>query len=552
MSCKKFLLLGLVPFFMQQASAQSGGSIGSFSGNFQLDKQYYLEDKDIGAEKVKEKILSNGYFNLNYINGDFTAGIRYENYTNPLLGFNSKLKGSGVPYRYIRYNNGFVDVTAGNFYEQFGSGMIFRSYEDRQLGIDNAIDGLRVKLNPIDGIELTALIGKMRNYWNTSEAIIRAGDIDANINTLLPGLMGDDIQLNLGASIVSKYLPEKDPTLVLPENVAAGAFRFNLTGEKFSINSEFAYKANDPIYTNNKSYNDGTGFLLQASYYDDGIGISLNLHRIDNFDFRADRNATQTDYCINYLPPISKQHTYSLTNMYPYSTQLNGEVGAQAEITYTFDKSSFLGGKYPWEINLNCSYINALDTAYTEKYLYDSPFFSIGDRNFFQDYSIYASKKFSSDVKSNFGVVYQNYDRDIAEKGGAPTFGKVQTVSAVVDFTFKLAQKQYLRTEAQHQWYTQDSTVHSKEYSNGNWIALLAEYTIAPHWYFTLLDEWNYGNEYDDKQLHYYSASIAYNRGGSRVQFGYGRQRAGILCVGGVCRQVPSSNGFNLSISTSF
>ncbi len=552
MRCSKYLLLGLMPIIMQSASGQSSGTIGSFSGNFQVDGQYYMKDPDIGTEDVKEKFLSNGYFNLNYVNGNLTAGMRYENYSNPILGFDKLYKGSGVPYRFVRYNNGFVDVTAGNFYEQFGSGMIFRSYEDRQLGLDNAIEGVRVKLYPTSGVELTALIGRMREFWNTNESLLRAADINVDVNSVFPEIMSNSIRLSIGASMVSKYQAEQDPTLKLPENVAAGAVRFNLSGEKFSLGSEFAYKANDPVETNKKTYNDGTGLLVQAAYFDDGIGISLNMHRIDNFDFRADRTATGTVLNVNYLPPINKQHTYSLTSMYPYSTQLNGEVGAQAEVNYTFDKESILGGKYPWQLNLNVSYINSLDTTQINKYEYDSPFFSIGDKNYFQDASIYASKKFSTNLKSNFGIIFQKYDRDLVEKGGAPTFGKATTVSAVMDFTFKLSSKHSLRTEVQHQWYSQDSTLLHKDYTNGNWVALLAEYTIAPGWFFTVLDEYNYGNEFDAKKLHYYTASMAYINSGTRVQLGYGRQRAGILCVGGVCRQVPSSNGFNLSISTSF
>ena len=33
---------------------------------------------------------------------------------------------------------------------------------------------------------------------------------------------------------------------------------------------------------------------------------------------------------------------------------------------------------------------------------------------------------------------------------------------------------------------------------------------------------------------------------------GFGRQRGGLICIGGVCRYVPESNGFNLNLSHSF
>ena len=33
---------------------------------------------------------------------------------------------------------------------------------------------------------------------------------------------------------------------------------------------------------------------------------------------------------------------------------------------------------------------------------------------------------------------------------------------------------------------------------------------------------------------------------------GYGKRREGIFCVGGVCRAVPASNGFEVTFTSSF
>jgi hypothetical protein len=40
--------------------------------------------------------------------------------------------------------------------------------------------------------------------------------------------------------------------------------------------------------------------------------------------------------------------------------------------------------------------------------------------------------------------------------------------------------------------------------------------------------------------------------GATRLQAGYGRQNAGLFCVGGVCRFVPASNGLTVTFSHSF
>jgi hypothetical protein len=66
------------------------------------------------------------------------------------------------------------------------------------------------------------------------------------------------------------------------------------------------------------------------------------------------------------------------------------------------------------------------------------------------------------------------------------------------------------------------------------------------------MDQYNYGNPDEDLQLHYYTAAIAFVEGAHRFSLAYGRQREGLLCVGGVCRQVPASNGLTLNVSTSF
>ena len=60
-----------------------------------------------------------------------------------------RYKGSGIPYRFLRFNKDGLDVTVGSYYEQFGSGIIFRTYEERSLGYDNAMDGTGLNTIPL-------------------------------------------------------------------------------------------------------------------------------------------------------------------------------------------------------------------------------------------------------------------------------------------------------------------------------------------------------------------------------------------------------------------
>ena len=117
---------------------------------------------------------------------------------------------------------------------------------------------------------------------------------------------------------------------------------------------------------------------------------------------------------------------------------------------------------------------------------------------------------------------------------------------------FNLDDENSIRVEAQHLWATQDSVLTDPDNINGNWAHLLVEYTIAPQWFFTLYDQYNYGNEFVENQVHYPNASVAFYKNSTRVQLSYGRQRGGVICVGGICRAVPASNGFYLSFTSSF
>lgn len=556
----KKILFGIIFFCCCSISAFSQSDIlssGRISGNFQLEAQSYAKDSLIEAPGVSEKILSNGFLNLNYSNGNFSAGLRYEAYYNPILGIDPRFKGSGISYRYGRFANERLDVTVGDFYEQFGSGIILRAYEERALGLDNAIDGARLKYKPAEGINITGLIGKQRNFWDKGEGIIRAADIDININELFNDLLANDMALTTGFSVVSKYQDDKSPIYKLPKNVFAYSYRLGLSGSFYSIDGEYAYKINDPSVVNKMTYNNGDAVTINASIFSKGLSLNINAHRIDNMNFRGDRNATGNAQIINFVPPITRQHAYKLATMFPYSTQINGEIGFQTELNYKFDNNGFFG-KYGPSITVNYSRINNIDTtSKTDKNsldgkLYDSKFFSFGDRMFFQDFNIYWAHKINSDFKYSFSFINLNYDKDVMEYEWSGKFGKVKSNIIVLDGTYKLNDANAIRLELQHMWSTTDSTLHAPNNNNGNWMMFLGEYTISPGWFFTVFDEYNYGNEYDDYKLHYPSASVAYIYETTRLQLSYGRQRGGILCVGGVCRTVPASNGFYLSITSSF
>ena len=138
---KLSLCLAAVTISLAGYSQNNGGSI---SGNIESTFQFLNNDTLIGANQPAEKGLLNTYMNVFYTNGNFKAGMRLESYLPRIQGYPNRFDGTGIGMRYIGYSNDLVDVTIGSFYEQFGSGMIFRAYEERSLGYDNLMDGARL------------------------------------------------------------------------------------------------------------------------------------------------------------------------------------------------------------------------------------------------------------------------------------------------------------------------------------------------------------------------------------------------------------------------
>ncbi len=541
------LLILYTSFLFSQEKKKNYGEI---HGNLQTDMQTYKEDSLIRAPAVKEKMRLNSYANIIYTRGDFSAGVRYEAYYNTLLGYDERYNGHGIGYRYASYKAGELEVTVGNFYEQFGSGLILRAYEEKTLGIDNALDGLRLKYRPVKGITLTGIVGKQKKYFDYGAGIVRGIDGEISINDLSEKLSDKKTKIIVGGSFVSKYQENSDPVYNFPENVGAYAGRFSISRGKINITSEYAHKFNDPSYDNEFIFKDGQAISTNISYSQKGLGILVGLMSLDNMSFRSERSATINDVNINYLPTITKTHTYSLAAMYPFSSQPNGQIGLNTEIFYKLKRKTLLGGKYGTNISINFSQVNAIkkdkilvnpDDEIPNLDGYESPLFSMDKQVYFRDINIEIHKKISKKYKLSLIYMNQEYDKDQIQ--GLSGYGVVKANIGIADMTYKISSKHALRMETEILLTKQDY---------GDWAMLLLEYTYSPHWFVAVYDQYNYGNPDDVHKVHYFNLTTGYTKGSNRFQIAYGKQREGIMCVGGVCRNVPASNGFTFSVTSTF
>ena len=551
------------------------------TGGFQTDAQYYIADEAVGITESSingKRMGINGFGKVNYTSGDFSAGIRFEAFMPEMNGFRKELNGVGLANFFATYDNGFVGVTVGDIYDQFGNGLVFRTYEEWALGMDNALRGVRTVIRPTEGVTLKGLYGRQRYFWapylerdfsaDDYRGIVRGMDGEWNLNQSIEAMNDAQVAVTLGGSFVSKKQYDQSLFYYIPENVGAASGRINLGYGRFAFSTEYAYKINDPSAINNFIYKEGQALLSSLSYSQMGLGVVLQVKRTDNMSFKSMYTGKQNDLDINFIPPINYTHTHSLPSMYTYSTQPNGEMAAQFQVNYTIPRGSALGGRYGTSLRLNASQVNDIvrDSIMDHGQMvlnkkgtlgYTSNFFAVSDHRFFRDINFEIDKKI--DPKWHLIAQYINLYYDIETIEGHADAPVVQANVGFLELTYKINRNNSLRLELQGLW---ENEVHrgyevnedeKKDYQKrGDWVAGLLEYTVSPHWSFAIADKWNYGNPVEEFRNHYFTGTVSYINDVTRVMLSAGRQSEGVVCVGGVCRTVPASSGVTLTVSTSF
>ncbi len=528
---------------------------GNFYGGFESNSQWLQDDEGLDITAPQERFRANNYLSLNYNLGKFTAGVQYESYLPvALLGYAPNLEGNGIGSYFLNFKHESLDITAGYLYEQFGSGLILRFWEDRQLGLNNALKGVRVKFSPTDYLHLTGLYGEQRDGFETSAGVTQGVDAILDLGQVI---QVDDLFLDLGGSYVARY-QDNLGSINIPTTVNAYSGRIDLLFKNFTAGFEAIHKEPDVLVnegevTNNEELYKGSAVLLNLGYSQRGLGLNAALRRIENFSFYADRFAEGNEFnqeLINYVPGLTKQHDYQLTNIYVYNPQARllildtqtqaGEMGAQIDGFYTFEKDTPIGGKYGTKLSMNFAYWAGLDAVFdVENNGYKSEFIGMDGDRYFREFSTEIRKRWSE--KLNGIYTYTNVIIDKGITDGSPLgIDDILANIAVVEHTYRFGSGKSLRFELQHLWTDDDRK---------NWAATLLEYNFSPRVGIYVTDSWNYGGE---GELHYYNFGGSYTKGRTRLAVNYGRQRGGLICVGGVCRLVPENTGFSMNIAVSF
>lgn len=521
---------------------------GYFTGSFQSNANFFIRDEKIGASNLPHydnfKVGADAWLNLNYNNEKYQLdlGVRLD------LFYNSILRVPTTPYNGVGLGNFFIrkkvkdlTITGGYIYDQIGTGIIFRTYEERMLGIDNALLGARVEYDVKQLVKLKAFAGVQKLKFSIRKPIVVGANAEGNFS------IGDKVTLVPGVGFLNRSMDQESMEAVVatiesydtlgrfvPKYNTYAATAYNtLTVGDVTWYVEGAYKTREAIKKD--QIRDAVDSLINRAgnciyttlnYSKKGFGMTLQFKRTEDFYLHSNPNPTEAlfDGIMSFLPPVSRQNSLRLPALYFAPSLENRELAFGAEFTYSPNKKMTftLQGSYIRDFLLKK--YNPTDTAFFGEAFFDAKF------------------KPLKNLEVEVGFHFARYNKFLYRKEGHTD---VMAYTPFTEITYKINRKHSLRMEFQYQNVKKDY---------GQWLYALLEYNFAPHFTFSVSDMWNFdpNPEINENANHYYNIFASYTHGANRFSISYVKQVEGIVCTGGVCRLEPAFSGVKVGVNSTF
>jgi len=558
--CLRALMLLLFLFVISTIGmAQQDNNGGRLGGNLELNANFFQRDTLIGAAGTpqydRQLFGGESWLNLNYSNWGFDMGIRLDFFNNSnLLNPNGSFNGEGVGRWFVKKQIEKLNIEVGYLYGQIGSGIIYRAYEQRPLGIDNALFGGRLSYDILPDWKLQGFVGKQKQQFGLYSQVIKGASfegfaaLDSMGVTLAPGIgvvnrTLDDPSMNLLVADIKTYWNTDSSLVFVPKyNVFAFTAYNTLSKGNFSWYIEGSYKTEEAMVNVEEDVpanfvnGPGTAIYTSLSYAKSGLGLTAEYKRNENFEFRVRPQEQLNRGLVNFLPPLTRVNTYRLNARYNAATQFSGEQAYQFDASYSIKR----------KIIFNVNYSRITDLKRDKDLLYEEIFTEV----------TYKKKRKWQIIA---GVQLQKYNQEIFEF--KPNVPLVETVTPYGEFLYKFDRKKSLRIEAQYMLMNETESGGKNIKSDyGDWVFALAEFTIAPHWAFTVSDMYNIGpgknsptdNSGEKLKIHYPRIDMVYTNKSNRYSLSYVKQVEGVVCTGGICRLEPAFSGVKMTVNSSF
>ena len=537
------LIFNAIYSFAQQES--QGSSEGVFNAYLSSQANVFIRDSNIGASGTpqydRQLFGSETWLDARYSNWGLDFGLRLDLYQNSnLINPQASFNRQGIGRWFIKKEYSTLGFEAGYIYDQVGSGIIYRAYEQRNLGIDNALYGIKLRYQWNDYWHIRAFAGKQKIQFEEYESLIKGMALEGYLHggdssswSWAPGIgftnrTLDDGSMNNLLSTLSTYQAADQ---FLPKYNTYAFTLFNtLRWGDLNLFVESALKSKDVMNDPNGQRKNSMGQIIigpkfihkmgqvfygSLNYSKPGWGLSVEGKRTRFFGYRTRPQEELNNGLIQFIPPMSRQNSYRLTSFYQPATQELGEQAIQAELQ--------LSPASNWNLTLHHSRINALEA-----------------KKLYREFLIESTWRKPDQFTLIAGIQHQHYNQQVFE--GKPLAPLVKTWIPYIDWTRQFNDITAIRFNLEY--------MHNKQ-DMGSWTSLLIEYSLAPKWVFTVSDMYNI-KPIQGRKNNYYTAGVVYSRDVTRVGFNLVRQRAGIVCTGGICRYEPAFNGIKFNLESRF
>lgn len=505
---------------------------GQLSGDLMMNVNFFQRDTNINAANnpLYDNYLSGGeaWLRLRYYNKGFTATIRADAFHNSnRYNPTQALTGYGIGAWTLSKELDKLTITAGYIYDQIGSGILFRSYENRGLLIDNALVGIHLKYALNDQITLKGFTGQSKFIFDRYKPVIKGANIEGNFSIgdkafIVPGIGALNRTLDQSSmdQVVSSINSQDVSTRFVPKyNMYAFTVYNNLSWGNFTWFVEGSYKTEDNIVKDGiLKLVPGNVLFTTLGYSIEGLAINITGKRTENFDMRTSPNEVLLRGMMNWQPIIARIRPQRVIARYYPPAQNLSEVGGSADVVIAPNENM--------NINLNYTHINTLKSVKLYREI-------LGEINY----------RGIDNVILIAGTHYMQYNQELYQV--KPLVPIIEAITPYFEMSYNFTDNKSLRTEWEYQHMEQDF---------GSWLFGLIEYNIAPTWSFAISDMYNIapGPHSTNGAQHYYNFFAAYSPGPHRFTLSYVKQVEGINCTGGVCRYEPAFSGVKLGVTTSF
>jgi len=576
MKLKFATVIFLFSFIVNQAIAQDKSwseDQGQFSGNLLLNYQKYIRDDKIGANTrvYKENTSSvDAWLFMKYSRAGYDFIARFDAFNNsPLLDPLDAYTAHGIGFWQISKQHKKLNITVGSFYDQLGSGILFRAYEQRQIGLDYSLQGVRLIYDLTPNWRLKAFSGNQKgnkqsnSRFDYTPQVISGINIDGYQDIGENGKYGS---LQLGASglnrnidaatmtelvaIIESY--DREDQFFPKYNVYGFNGYFNYSIGNWNIGGEANFKTPQAIVDidnklalkGGKVYYGTLGWGLPSIKWGKdekgkvknrmSLGLNLQFRHVDHFPLRASPRDNLLNGLISYLPSLTKQNTYRLMARYNAPAQDLGENGIQGELTAKINRGT--------RITLNASYVQSLASNGE----FDSSSMSMKPIQLFREYN---GQLIQSVGKHKLKLGLQSIFYNQARYEQEPEYEPVYTITPFVEWLHKVGRGKSLRIEAQYLKTDKDQ---------GSFANLLIEYYFNKEWSMSVGDMVNIEPHRYERMtientvLHYPMVFVSYNHDNSFYTLSFLKQQQGVNCSGGICREEPAFSGVRFTVSSNF